>query len=144
MAAFCISKGGRYETNWKTEEIKKKLEYNLLGISALILIILGLTWLKDGEKMDPPLKKRIVIDLVTIALFWGVFEFYNFSGVKEYNNEIALVINGSLVFFFARMIQLICQINPLFQELFAYLKSKGVKIENIDEKKIGDENEKNY
>lgn len=120
------------------------MEYNLLGISALILIILGLTWLKDGEKMDPPLKKRIVIDLVTIALFWGVFEFYNFSGIKEYNNEIALVINGSLVFFFARMIQLICQINPLFQELFAYLKSKGVKIENIDEKKIGDKNEKNY
>ncbi|MFK4886315.1 holin [Lactococcus petauri] len=120
------------------------MEYNLLGISALILIILGLTWLKDGEKMDPPLKKRIVIDLVTIALFWGVFEFYKFSGVKEYNNEIALVINGSLMFFFARMIQLICQINPLFQELFAYLKSKVVKIENIDEKKIGDENEKNY
>ena len=79
---------------------------------------------------------------MTIALFWGVFEFYNFSEVKEYNNEIALVINGSLVFFFARMIQLICQINPLFQELFAYLKSKGVKIENTDEKKIGDENEK--
>lgn len=129
------------------QKIRKRgniLEYNLLGISALILIILGLTWLKDGEKMDPPLKKRIVIDLVTIALFWGVFEFYNFSGVKEYNNEIALVINGSLVFFFARMVQLICQINPLFQELFAYLKSKGLKIENIDEKKIGDENEKNY
>lgn len=26
------------------------MEYNLLGISALIVIILGLTWLKDGEK----------------------------------------------------------------------------------------------
>ena len=36
---------------------KIKLEYQLLGVSGLILIILGLTWLKDGEKMDPPLRK---------------------------------------------------------------------------------------
>ena len=132
----------QYKVFTRLERRNDKLEYNLLGISALILIILGLTWLKDGEKMDPPLKKRIVIDLVTIAIFWVVFEFYNFSGVKEYNKEIALVINGSLIFFFARMIQLICQINPLFQELFAYLKSKGVGIENIDEKKIGEENDR--
>lgn len=74
------------------------MEYNLLGISALIVIILGLTWLKDGEKMDPPLKKRIVIDVVTIAIFWGVFEFYKFSNVKLYNHEIEFVINSSLLF----------------------------------------------
>ncbi len=100
------------------------MEYNLLGISALIVIILGLTWLKDGEKMDPPLKKRIVIDVVTIAIFWGVFEFYKFSNVKMYNHEIEFVINSSLLFFFARMLQLICQINPLFQECFnSFVKS---------------------
>ena len=122
----------------------KKLEYKLLGISVLILVILLLTWFKDGGKMDPPLKKRFVIDLTTIAIFWGVFEFVNHLKPNIYANEVEILINGSLLFFFARMIQLICQINPLFQELFAYLKSKGVKIENIDEKKIGDENEKNY
>lgn len=115
------------------------MEYNLLGISALIVIILGLTWLKDGEKMDPPLKKRIVIDVVTIAIFWGVFEFYKFSNVKMYNLEIEFVINSSLLFFFARMLQLICQINPLFQELFLYLKSKGFTLED---KKIKEENYK--
>ena len=115
------------------------MEYNLLGISALIVIILGLTWLKDGEKMDPPLKKRIVIDVVTIAIFWGVFEFYTFSNVKMYNHEIEFVINSSLLFFFARMLQLICQINPLFQELFLYLKSKGFTLED---KKIKEENYK--
>ena len=60
-------------------EGKNKLEYQLLGVSGLILIILGLTWLKDGEKMDPPLRKRIIIDLTTIALFWIVFEFWHFS-----------------------------------------------------------------
>lgn len=120
------------------------MEYKLLGISVLILVILLLTWFKDGEKMDPPLKKRVVIDLVTITIFWGVFEFVNHLKPNIYVNEVEILINGSLLFFFARMIQLICQINPLFQELFAYLKSKGVKIENIDEKKVGDENEKNY
>ena len=115
------------------------MEYNLLGISALIVIILGLTWLKDGEKMDPPLKKRIVIDGVTIAIFWGVFEFYKFSNVKMYTHEIEFVINSSLLFFFARMLQLICKINPLFQELFVYLKSKGVTLED---KKIKEETPK--
>lgn len=103
------------------------MEYKLLGISALILIILGLTWLKDGEKMDPPLRKRIVIDLATIAIFWAVFEFYKYSGSYTYANEIGWVVNGSLLFFFARMLQLICQINPMIQDLVNYLKSKGAK-----------------
>lgn len=120
------------------------MEYKLLGISALILIILLLTWFKDGEKMDPPLKKRVVIDLATIAIFWLVFEFVSHLKPNIYENEVEILINGSLLFFFARMIQLICQINPLFKDLFAYLKNKGVKIENIDEKEVGDENEKNY
>lgn len=113
------------------------MEYNLLGISALILIILGLTWLKDREKMEPPLKKRIVIDLVTIAIFWGVFEFYNHSKVEVYKDEISFVVNLTLLFFLGRMGQLICQINPLFKDLFAFLKRKGV---NLD---IEERNKKN-
>lgn len=101
-----------------------------MGISCLILIILVLTWIKDGEKMDPPLKKRIVIDTVTIGIFWAVFEFFDKSGSNTYENEIALVINGSLLFFFARMVQLICQINPMIQDLTKYLKSKGINMED--------------
>ena len=93
------------------------MEYKLMGISVLILIILVLTWIKDGEKMDPPLKKRIVIDIVTTGIFWAVFEFYNYSNSKTYENEITLIVNGSLLFFFARMVQLICQINPMIQDL---------------------------
>ena len=106
------------------------MEYKLMGISVLILIILVLTWIKDGEKMDPPLKKRMVIDIVTIGIFWAVFEFYNYSNSKRYENEIALVVNGSLLFFFARMVQLICQINPMIQDLAKYLKSKGIDTED--------------
>ena len=109
---------------------KYTLEYQLLGVSGLILIILGLTWLKDGEKMDPPLKKRMVIDIVTIGIFWAVFEFYNYSNSRTYENEIALVVNGSLLFFFARMVQLICQINPMIQDLAKYLKTKGINMED--------------
>ena len=106
------------------------MEYKLMGISVLILIILVLTWIKDGEKMDPPLNKRIVIDIVTTGIFWAVFEFYNYSYSKTYENEIALVVNGSLLFFFARMVQLICQINPMIQDLAKYLKSKGINMED--------------
>ena len=106
------------------------MEYKLMGISCLILIILVLTWIKDGEKMDPPLKKRMVIDIVTIGIFWAVFEFLDKSGSNTYVNEIALVVNGSLLFFFARMVQLICQINPMIQDLAKYLKSKGIDTED--------------
>lgn len=105
------------------------MEYKLIGISCLILIILGLSWIKDGEKMEPPIKKRTLIDFVTIGIFWGVFEFLDKSGSNTYLNEISLVINGSLLFFFARMVQLICQINPMIQELVKYLKSKGIDTE---------------
>lgn len=111
---------------------KYKLEYQLFGVSGLILIILGLTWLKDGEKMDPPLIKRIIIDLTTIALFWIVFEFWHFSSSRAYENEVNWIINGSLAFFGARMIQLICQVNPMFQELVNYLKSKNDKTDVIE------------
>ncbi|MDD3014980.1 MAG: holin [Lactococcus chungangensis] len=106
------------------------MEYKLMGISCLILIILVLTWIKDGEKMDPPIKKRIVIDVATIVIFWAVFEFLDKSGSNTYVNEIALVVNGSLIFFFARMVQLICQINPMIQDLAKYLKSKGINTED--------------
>ena len=45
------------------------MEYKLLGISGLILIILLLTWLKDGENMNPPLERRAIIDFTTICIF---------------------------------------------------------------------------
>ena len=106
------------------------MEYKLIGISALILIILFLTWLKDGENMNPPLKRRAVIDSTTIVIFWVVFEFYNFSQDKAFENEVAMIINLALVFFLIRFIQLITQLNPLFQDLVKFLKKKGIKIDD--------------
>ena len=110
------------------------MEYKLLGVSGLILIILLLTWLKDGENMNPPLERRAVIDTTTIAIFWVVYEFYNYSQDKAFENEVTMIINLALLFFLMRMIQLIAQLNPMFQELVSFLKKKGIKIDELDEK----------
>ena len=111
------------------------MEYKLLGVSGLILIILLLTWLKDGENMNPPLRRRAVIDITTICIFWVVYEFYNFSKDKAFENEVTMVINLALLFFLMRMVQLIAQLNPMVQEFVSFLRKKGVRIDEIDERK---------
>lgn len=110
------------------------MEYKLLGISGLILIILLLTWLKDAENMNPPLKRRAVIDFTTICIFWIVYEFYNYSQDKAFENEVTMVINLALLFFLARMVQLIGQLNPMIQEFVHFLKKKGVNVDELDQK----------
>ena len=110
------------------------MEYKLLGISGLILIILLLTWLKDGKHMNPPIERRAIIDFTTICIFWAVYEFYNFSKYKAFVEEVTMIINLALLFFLARMIQLIAQLNPMIQEFVAFLKKKGIKIDELDEK----------
>ena len=113
------------------------MEYKLLGVSGLILIILLLTWLKDGKHMNPPIERRAIIDMTTIAIFWIVYEFYNFSNDKAFENEVAMIINLALLFFLARMVQLIAQLNPMIQEFVSFLKKKGIKIDEIDDEKGG-------
>ena len=113
------------------------MEYKLLGVSGLILIILLLTWIKDGENMNPPLKRRAVIDTTTIATFWIVYEFYNFSKDKAFENEVTMIINLALLFFLARMVQLIAQLNPLIQDFVSFLNKKGIKIDELDDEKGG-------
>ena len=104
-----------------------------MGISGLILIILLLTWIKDGKHMNPPIERRAVIDITTICIFWVVYEFYNFSKDKAFENEVVMIINLALLFFLARMVQLIAQLNPMFQEFVSFLRKKGVRIDEIDE-----------
>ena len=113
------------------------MEYKLLGVSGLILIILLLTWIKDGENMNPPLKRRAVIDTTTIATFWIVYEFYNFSKDKAFENEVTMIINLALLFFLARMVQLIAQLNPMIHDFVSFLKKKGIKIDELDDEKGG-------
>ena len=113
------------------------MEYKLLGVSGLILIILLLTWLKDGKHMNPPIERRAIIDFTTICIFWIVYEFYNFSKDKAFEEEVVMIINLALLFFLARMIQLIAQLNPMVQEFVSFLKKKGIKIDEIDDEKGG-------
>ena len=110
------------------------MEYKLLGVSGLILIILLLTWLKDGENMNPPLKRRAVIDMTTICIFWAVYEFYNYSQDKAFEKEVSMIINLALLFFLARMVQLIAQLNPMIQEFVSFLKKKGINVDELDQK----------
>lgn len=84
--------------------------------------------------MNPPLKKRAVIDTTTICIFWAVYEFYNYSKDKAFENEVTMIINLALLFFLMRMVQLIGQLNPMFQEFVSFLRKKGVRIDEIDEK----------
>lgn len=85
--------------------------------------------------MNPPLKRRAVIDTTTIAIFWVVYEFYNYSKDKAFEQEVVMIINLALLFFLARMVQLIAQLNPMFQEFVSFLKRKGVNIEQLDDSK---------
>ena len=99
----------------------------------MILIILLLTWLKDGENMNPPLERRAIIDFTTICIFWAVYEFYNFSKDKAFVEEVVMIINLALLFFLARMVQLIAQLNPMIQDFVAFLKKKGINVDEVDD-----------
>ena len=103
----------------------------------MILIILLLTWIKDGEDMNPPLKRRSIIDFTTICILWISYEFYNFGKDKAFEQEVSMIINLALLFFLARMVQLIGQLNPMVQEFVSFLKKKGVKIDEVDDEKGG-------
>ena len=87
--------------------------------------------------MNPPIERRAIIDMTTICIFWIVYEFYNFSKDKAFESEVSMIINLALLFFLARMTQLIGQLNPMFQEFVHFLKKKGIKIDEIDDEKGG-------
>jgi CDP-diglyceride synthetase len=72
---------------------------------------------------------------VTICIFWAVFEFYNFSKDRAFESEVVMIINLALLFFLIRMIQLIGQLNPLFQDFIKFLKKKGIDVSELDEEK---------
>lgn len=108
------------------------METYLAGITALIIIVLILTLIKDGEEMNPPLKRRIIIDLTTILIFWGCAEFIKHTSLNIFTNEVNIVLNIALIFFFARMSQLLVAINPEIKDLFKLLKKKGVTIEGVE------------
>lgn len=97
----------------------------LIFISVLIIAILVVTWVKDRDEMNPPLKRRVVIDLTTIAIFWLLFLGFVIIGEGEYDKSIASIIDLALIFFTSRLIQLVAIMNPMVQELVAFIKNRG-------------------
>lgn len=97
----------------------------LIFISVLVIAILAVTWVKDRDNMNPPLKRRVVIDLTTIAIFWLLFIGFVIIGEGEYDKSIASIIDLSLMFFTARLIQIVTVMNPMIQELVAFIKNRG-------------------
>ena len=85
--------------------------------------------------MNPPIERRAVIDITTICIFWVVYEFYNYSKDKAFEEEVVMIINLALLFFLARMVQLIAQLNPMFQEFVSFLKKKGINVDELDDSK---------
>lgn len=96
----------------------------LTAITVLILLILYMTWVKDGEHMSPPLNRRLIIDFSTIVVFWILELLYWFGLFGSYDKELTWILNAALLFFVARLFQLIGQINPWFQDLVNYIKDK--------------------
>lgn len=102
----------------------------LLFISVLVLAILFVTWVKDRENMNPPLKRRVVIDLTTIVIFWLLFLGFIVIGNGEYDKSITSIIDLALLFFTTRLVQLVAIMNPMVQELIAFIKNRGSGNEN--------------
>lgn len=98
--------------------------FQLLSITVLILVILYLTWVKDGEHMQPPLNRRIVIDFSTVAVFWILYGLYWLGGAGMWDKELEVMLNLALAFFGFRLFQLLGQINPAVKELMEYIKDK--------------------
>lgn len=96
----------------------------LIAITVLILLILYMTWIKDGEHMSPPLNRRLVIDFSTIAVFWILDLLYWFGMFGSYDKELEWILGAAIAFFAARLFQLIGLINPWFQDLVKFIKDR--------------------
>lgn len=82
--------------------------------------------------MNPPLRRRIVIDLTTIAIFWLLFIGFVLIGEGRYDENIGSIIDLSLMFFTARLVQLVAIMNPMIQELIELIKNSRGNSETKD------------
>ena len=104
-------------------------------ISALILAILFATWIKDKEKMDPPLKRRIGIDLTVIGSLWLLFLVFELTSDPTTEMIVAEVVNIGLLYFVGQFVYLIASISPVFGGLIDLLKRRGYSLTKEDDKK---------
>ena len=110
-------------------------------ITILILAILFATWVKDGEEMDPPFRRRLVIDLTVILSLWILYAVFYFTQTPSTSDIAKIVINVGLLYFVGQFIYLIASISPMFAGLVKLLKKEGINIPEVEEEQTEDKKE---
>ncbi len=110
-------------------------------MTILILAILFATWVKDRERMDPPFKRRLTIDLTVIVSLWVLYAVFYFTQTPSTSDIAKIVLNVGLLYFVGQFIYLIASISPMFAGLVKVLKKEGVNIPEVEEEQTEDKKE---
>ena len=113
----------------------------MILMTVLILAILFATWVKDRERMDPPFKRRLVIDLTVIFSLWVLYAVFYFTRTPSTSDIAKIVLNVGLLYFVGEFIYLIASISPMFAGLVKLLKKEGINIPEVEEEQTEDKKE---
>ena len=113
----------------------------MILITILILAILFATWVKDREAMNPPFKRRFVIDLTVVFALWVLYVVFYFTQTPSISDIAKTVINIGLLYFVGQFIYLIASISPMFDGLVKLIKKNGVSIPEVEEEQTEDKKE---
>lgn len=105
----------------------------MIFITVLILAITGATWVKDGNDMNPPIKRRLVIDLTVIATLWLLYIIFYTTSSPATEAIAKNVIDIGLLYFVAQLVYLVGRISPMFKDLTNKLKDKGINVPTIED-----------
>ena len=113
----------------------------MILMTVLILAILFATWVKDSERMDPPFKRRLVIDLTVIFSLWVLYAVFYFTQTPSTSDIAKIVLNVGLLYFVGQFVYLIASISPMFAGLVKLLKKEGINIPEVEEEQAEDKKE---
>lgn len=104
----------------------------MILISLLILAILIATWVKDGNNMNPPLNKRVVIDITVIGALWLLYLVFVITNDPTTTALAADIINVGLWYFVVQFVCLIASFSPMFKGLVDLIKKKGIEVHEVE------------
>lgn len=113
----------------------------MILMTILIVAILFATWVKDREKMDPPFKRRLIIDLTVIVSLWVLYAVFYFTQTPSTSDIAKIVLNVGLLYFVGQFIYLIASISPMFAGLVKVLKKEGLNIPEVEKEQTEDKKE---
>lgn len=115
----------------------------MILMSILIIAILFATWIKDEDKMVPPFKRRLIIDLTVIASLWLLYGVFIISDTPTTHVISEQFINIGMWYFVAQFVYLIASISPMFSGLIDLLKKNGYKLPEGDDNEEKDDSDSN-